>query len=175
MAGLQAEIDEARYNLDHATIVAPADGYLVDLVLRPGGFIRIKQPVASFVSTEELFLLASVDQRAAQWIRPGDDAHFAISMYPGRIFKAQVDQVIWATGRAQLLATGVLPREETIKPGRVFFVKLKPVGDFSESPLQFGASGLTAIFTSKSIDLVRVLRMIEIQSESLLNYVYNPF
>jgi len=175
MAGLQAEVDKAQYNVDHATIVAPADGYVVDFVLRPGGFIRIKSPVATYVSTEELFLLASVDQRAAQWIRPGDEAHFALSMYPGRMFKAEVLHVIWATGRAQLRATGVMPREEAITPSHIFYVKLKPVGDFSETPLEFGASGLTAIFTSKAIDLVRVLRLIEIQSESLLNYVYNPF
>lgn len=175
MDGLQAEVDKAQYNVDHATIVAPADGYVVDFVLRAGGFIRLKSPVATYVSTEEIFLIASVDQRAAQWIRSGDEAHFALSMYPGRIFKAEVDSVIWATGRAQLKATGVMPREDTVKPSRIFAVKLKPVGDFSETPLEFGASGLAAIFTSKAIDLVRVLRLIEIQSESLLNYVYNPF
>jgi len=173
--GLSAEVEKAQYNLDHATIVAPADGYLVDLVLRPGAFVRLKTPVATYVSTEELYLLASVDQRAAQWIRPGDQAHFALSMYPGRIFKAEVTHIIWATGRAQIQATGVLPREEAPKPRNFFAVKLNPVGDFTDAPLQFGARGLTAIFTSKAIDLVRVLRMIEIQSESLLNYIYNPF
>jgi len=173
--GFRAEGEKARYNLNHTTIVAPVDGYMVNLMLRPGAFIRIKQQVATFVSTEELFLLASVDQRAAQWIRPGDEAHFALSMYPGRVFKAEVDQVVWATGRSQFQVTGVLPQEEAIKPSDIFFVKLKPVGDFSLTPLEFGASGLTAIFTSKAIDLVRVIRMIEIQSESLLNYIYNPF
>jgi RND family efflux transporter MFP subunit len=173
--GLQAEVAKAQYNMDHSTIVAPADGYLVDLALRPGGFVRLKTPVASFVSTDELFLVADVDQRSAQWIRAGDEAHFALSMYPGRIFKAEVESIVWATGAAQLQATGVLPREQALKPSNIFFVRLNPVGDFSETPLEFGARGLAAIFTSKAIDLVRVLRMIEIQSESLLNYVYNPF
>ncbi|NEX23442.1 HlyD family secretion protein [Thiorhodococcus mannitoliphagus] len=166
---LKAELDEASYNLDHATIVAPADGYLVDLVLRPGAFIRLKQPVANFVSTEEVYLAASIDQRATQWIRPGDLAHFALSMYPGRIFKARVDSVVWASGRAQLQASGVLPTEQNLGPSRTFFVKLVPEGDFTQTPLEFGASGLTAIFTDKAVDLVKVLRMIEIQSESLLN------
>lgn len=131
--------------------------------------------MATFVSTEELYLLASVDQRAAQWIRSGDKAHFALSMYPGRIFTAQVEQLISATGRAQLLPSGNLPREEAIVPSDIFYVKLQPVGDFSETPLTFGARGITAIFTGEAIDLVRVIRMIEIQSESLLNYIYNPF
>ncbi|MBK5970349.1 MULTISPECIES: HlyD family secretion protein [Thiorhodovibrio] len=174
-ATLQAEVEQAQYNLEHATIVAPTDGYLVDLVLRPGSFIRLKTPVANFVSTEDVFLIASVDQRSVQWIRPGDKTHFALSMYPGRIFKAKVDSVAWATGRAQLRATGPLPSEQQVGTSRTFFVKLVPEGDFSQTPLEFGASGLAAIFTSKAIDLVQVLRMIEIQSESLLNYIFNPF
>jgi len=174
-ATLQAEVNEAKYNLEHSTIVAPTDGYLVDLVLRPGSFIRLKQPVANFVSTEDVFLIASVDQRSVQWIRSGDKAHFALSMYPGRIFQAKVDSVAWATGRGQLTATGRLPSEQQLGTSKTFFVKLDPEGDFSQTPLEFGASGLAAIFTSKAIDLVRVLRMIEIQSESLLNYVFNPF
>jgi multidrug resistance efflux pump len=172
---LRAQVAEASYNLDHATVVAPADGYLVNLMLRPGAFIRLKEPVATFVSTEEIFLVASVDQRATQWIRRGDLANFALSMYPGRLFKARVDAVAWATGRAQLNASGVLPTEQSLGPSRTFYVKLLPEGDFTDTPLQFGASGLAAIFTSKAIDLVKVLRMIEIQSESLLNYIYNPF
>jgi len=172
---LKAEVAEASYNLEHATIVAPSNGYLVDLVLRPGAFIRLKQPVATFVSTEEVYLIASIDQRSSQWIRPGDLSHFALGMYPGRIFKARVESVVWASGRAQLQASGALPTEQTVGPSRVFAVTLIPEGDFDDTPLEFGASGLAAVFTDKAIDLVRVLRMIEIQSESLLNYVFNPF
>ena len=173
--GLKAALDEANYNVEHSTVVAPEDGYLVDFVLRPGAFIRIKQPVASFVSTEEIYLLAAIDQRAAQWVRTGDKVHFALSMYPGRIFNAEVDQLIHATGSAQLQLTATLPNMKSLKPSEFFFVKLKPVGDFTDTPLVFGASGLAAIFTDKSIDLVQVIRMIEIQSESILNYLYNPF
>ncbi|MCG6943276.1 MAG: efflux RND transporter periplasmic adaptor subunit [Thiohalocapsa sp.] len=175
IGALAAELAEAQYNLQHATIVAPFDGYVVNLQLRKGGFVRLKQPVVTFVSSEELYLLASVDQRAGQWIRSGDEADFALSIYPGEIFHAKVEAVIWATGRAQFQPSGALPREETITPSNVFHVRLTPVGDFSEHPLHFGARGITAIFTNKAIDLVKVLRRIELQSESFLNYIYNPF
>jgi hypothetical protein len=83
--------------------------------------------------------------------------------------------VAWATGRAQLTATGALPSEQQLGTSKTLFVKLDPEGDFSATPLEFSASGLVAIFISKAIDLVQVLRMIEIQSESLLNYIFNPF
>jgi hypothetical protein len=39
----------------------------------------------------------------------------------------------------------------------------------------FGASGLAAINTGQGADVFWLLRRIEIQSESLLNYLYNPF
>ena len=39
LAAVQAELDRAQYNVDHATIVAPADGYVANLQLRPGAFI----------------------------------------------------------------------------------------------------------------------------------------
>ena len=39
----------------------------------------------------------------------------------------------------------------------------------------FGASGIASINTGKGADVFWLLRRIELQSESLLNYVYNPF
>jgi hypothetical protein len=43
------------------------------------------------------------------------------------------------------------------------------------SPMIFGASSLAAINTGKGAEVFWLLRRIEVQSESLLNYLYNPF
>lgn len=42
-------------------------------------------------------------------------------------------------------------------------------------PMIFGASGIAAINTGEGADVFWLLRRIEIQSESLLIYLYNPF
>jgi hypothetical protein len=42
-------------------------------------------------------------------------------------------------------------------------------------PLRFGASGLVAMYSSEAADFLVLLRKIELQSESFLNYLYNPF
>ncbi len=42
-------------------------------------------------------------------------------------------------------------------------------------PIVFGASGLAAINTAQGPDIFWLLRRIEIQPESWLNYVYSPF
>ena len=178
MREAQASLEEAQYNVDHTTIVAPADGYAVNVQLRPGAFIKIKAPVLSFVSTEEPYLLASVNQRAARWLSPGDKAEVALLLYPGKVFPAVVEDVIWARGRAQILASGQLP---SVQPGagaetrEYFAVRLRLEKESAEFPLRFGAVGLAAIYTGKGPDVFRLIRQLEIRSESWLSYIYNPF
>jgi hypothetical protein len=48
-------------------------------------------------------------------------------------------------------------------------------GEHPDQPLRFGATGLAAIYSSKSPDALNLIRKIEIRSESFLNYLYNPF
>lgn len=172
---LQDQLDKAQYHLGQTVIVAPADGYVVNLQLREGVFIRLKVPVMSFVDTEEYYLVALLRQRAVQWIDPGDEVEVALEMYPGAVFSAEVTDVVWASGKAQLSATGQLPTiHGQVVPPEHFVVKIRLKGEDPERPLRFGASGLAALYSGKC-DACKFLRQLEIRSESWLNYVYNPF
>lgn len=178
MEEASAKVAEAQYNVDHTTIVAPADGYPVNVQLRPGAFIRIKQPVLSFVSTEEMYLLATVNQKAARFVQAGNQAEVAFNLYPGRVFPALVESVVWARGRAQLSPSGQLPDAasvEAVEARDLFAVRLRLAQEDPESPVHFGAIGLAAIYTGEGPDVFRLLRQLEIRSESWLNYLYNPF
>jgi RND family efflux transporter MFP subunit len=172
---LKADLDAAQYNLDHAVVVAPSDGYVVDLQLRPGVFIRLKQPVMTYIDTQEYVLIAAIPQKASQWVREGNQVEIALEMYPGKVFPAEVEHVIWATGRAQLQASGVLPTAQQVHTSELFVVKMRYKGDETAHPLRFGASGLAAIYTGQGPAVFKLLRQLEIRSESWLNYIYNPF
>jgi multidrug resistance efflux pump len=172
---LKAQLERVQYHQDQTLIVAPSDGYVVNLQLREGVFIRLKQPVMTFVDTEEYYLIALLRQRAVQWIDSGDDVEVALELYPGQIFNAEVMDVIWASGKAQVSATGQLPTiHGQVVPPEYFVVKIRLKDEDPERPLRFGASGLAAIFSGKC-DACKVLRQLEIRSESWLNYIYNPF
>jgi multidrug resistance efflux pump len=175
MRSTEAEMEKAQYNVDHTTILAPADGYAVDLVLRPGAFIRLKAPVVTFISTEEFFLLATVNQRAARFIEPGDEAEIALKLYPGKVFDAVVEEVIWASGGLQLRPGGVIPVLDSLEGSEEFALRLRLEHEDPEYPLRFGATGLAAIYTGKGPDVFKLLRQLELRSESWLNYLYNPF
>lgn len=170
LAGLNTE----RYNLEQTTIRAPSDGYVSNLQLYPGGFVRLKTPVMTFINSEKHWLLATVPQRGIQRLRPGDKAQVAFDMYPGKIFDAKVENVVWAAGDAQGMPSGQLPHMGQIRGARLFMVRLEMEED-PDYPLRFGASGLAAMYSSDAADILVVLRQIELQSESFLNYLYNPF
>jgi multidrug resistance efflux pump len=170
-----AELAKARYNLKHTVIRAPSDGYVSNLQLYPGAFVRLKAPQMTFISSEEHWLLATVRQRGIHRIRPGDPADVAFEMYPGEVFPAVVESIAWATGDSQGMPSGQLPHPGQIKGSDVFMVRLRLKEENPDFPMRFGASGLAAIYSEQSPDFLRALRKIEITSESYLNYLYNPF
>ena len=171
----QGEVDIYIYRLEQTVAVAPTDGYVVNLQLRPGQFARLKAPVLSFVSSEEAFLVMAIRQEGSQYVEAGDEVEFALTMYPGEVFKGEVTALIQAAGEAQLNLGGLIPNLASIKEIGHFAVVVKLDEEKLGKPMVFGASGLAAINTGKGADVFWLLRRIEIQSESLLNYVYNPF
>jgi multidrug resistance efflux pump len=175
VAEVLAKLEAARYNLKNTIIRAPADGFVSNMQLHPGSFVRIKTPVMSFVSSEKYWILVKAMQKGIQHVAPGDSAELAFDMYPGKIFSGIVESVAWASGNAQGMPTGRLPTEQEVRPAREFFVRLHITDEQQTYPLRFGASGIVVIYTKACPDFLKLLRQIEIQSESYLNYLYNPF
>ncbi|MGW8192836.1 MAG: HlyD family secretion protein [Desulforhopalus sp.] len=175
VAEVLAELATAKYNLKHTTVVAPSDGYVANLQLYPGAFIRLKQPVMSFVNSENQWLIATVPQRGIQRLKPGNKAQVAFDMYPGKIFDAEIESIVWAAGDAQGTPSGQLPKVGQMKGSELFTIRLHIKNEDPDYPLRFGASGLAAMYSDDTADFLKLLRQIELQSESFLNYLYNPF
>jgi hypothetical protein len=73
------------------------------------------------------------------------------------------------TGSLQTAATGLSRRDED------FYVRMRLSNEDPERPIRLGANCIAAIYTKKAADVFVLLRRIEIQSESFLFYLYNPF
>ena len=64
-------------------------------------------------------MYATYSQNPLRNIKPGAKAEVIFVMYPGRVFKAEVETVIEITGQGQVAATGELPEiTEPQKRGR---------------------------------------------------------
>jgi len=175
VAEVLAHLEQARYELANTTVRAPTDGYVSNLQLHPGSYIRLKTPVMTFISSEEHWIVAKVLQNGIQHLAPGDKAEVAFAMYPGKVFDAEVVSVVWANGNAQGVPSGMLPPEQQVHPGMEFFVRLRMTETDPDYPLRFGARATVAMYSSDCADFLKLLRQIEIQSESFLDYLFNPF
>lgn len=118
----QAALDQANYFLNNTTILAPEDGMIVSQQARPGlvvGIIRAGA-IASFVTNEDPYLLATFRQQNLKFVQPGQEVEIALDLYPGDIITGKVKSVWWATSQGQYMPSGRLPEFVLEKlPGRI--------------------------------------------------------
>jgi multidrug resistance efflux pump len=79
-------------------MTAPADGYVVNWNVQPGTMlvpVRVA-PTGTFVSAEDISVIAVFPQNYLIYVQPGDDVEVVLGPYPGRLFTAKVDSVIAA-------------------------------------------------------------------------------
>jgi multidrug resistance efflux pump len=177
VAAIQAELDQARYYLENTLMLAPEDGTIINLQVRPGmvaGELRIGA-IASLIVDADRYLLAQYFQENLKYVKPGQDAEIALDLYPGQIFKGKVEAIWQGSGAGQLLPSGTLPNFHYVPtelPQGQFAVAIRLDGaDQSKFPI--GTQGRSAIYTNPNSAFV-VLRKIGIRGYTWLNFIY-PF
>src|SRR3974390_1397121 len=90
IARADAQLAEAKWNLDQSTYRAPADGTVVSLALRPGAMaVPLPMvPAMQFVEKDQ-WIMAIYAQNEVRKIKPGQEAEIALRQYPGRIIKCK--------------------------------------------------------------------------------------
>ncbi len=171
VAQAKAQLAQAQYFLNNTTLVAPEDGMIVNQQARPGlvvGDVRLGA-IASFVTAEPPYLLATYRQQNLKFVKPGNEVEIALDLWPGEIFKGEVEAVWWATSQGQYLPSGRLPEFVLPKlPGRIAVqIKFTPPAD-REVPT--GGHAAVAIYTGggKSFEF---LRRINIRLYSFANFI----
>ena len=167
----RAKLENARWNLEQTTVVAPADGTMVNVMLRPGYFVSgiAFNEVMTFVDTEyQVFAMFS--QNELHQVAAGQEAEITLDTYPGRIVKAHVDSVIWAQAQGEIEASGDLPRTTFTSPPGKFPVKLVVAEHDNALFLAAGARGAAAIYT-EHLALIHLIRKVLIRTSSYLDYI----
>ena len=173
VARVEAELEQARYYLDNTTMTAPADGYIVNLQVRPGmvsGIVRFGA-IASFIVEADRYLLGTYYQEHLKYVKRGQPVEVAIDLYPGQIFKGKVDSIWWASGEGQLLPSGQLPafNPPPEEPQGRFAVKIYLDGE-NQQKFPIGAQGAAAIYTGGGA--FAALRRVVIRTYTWLNWLY---
>jgi multidrug resistance efflux pump len=172
IARAEAQLADAKWELSQTTYYAPANGTVVALTLRPGAMAvpLPMSPAMNFIEDEQ-WILAIYHQNEVRKIKPGQEAEIAFKMYPGRIVKAKVDSIMWATAQGQLPigtmnpAGGVAPI-----PPQSLAVRLLPDGKDKDIFLAAGAHGAGAVFTDSG-HMIHILRKVLIRVSAKLDWL----
>jgi multidrug resistance efflux pump len=177
VAAIQAELDQARYYLDNTLMVAPEDGYLINLQVRPGmvaGEFRAGA-IASFILDADRYLLANYFQENLKYVKPGQPVEVALDLYPGQIWRGKVQAIWQGSGAGQMLPSGTLPSFNYVPsetPQGQFAVAIT-LDDPDQLKFPLGTQGRAAIYTNPESAFV-VLRKISIRAYTWYNWLY-PF
>ena len=173
VARFQAELEQARYDLERTVVRAPTGGYVSQLLLRPGmmAVTLPLRPVMVFVHDEQAPLVVAFRQNSALRLRAGFEAEIVFPSIPGRVFRGVVAAVLPNIAEAQLQASGNLLGTESFQSVGRIPVLIDVLDDLSEYELPTGSRAQVAVY-SDHVHHIAIMRKILLRAASWKNYLY---
>ena len=172
VAQVRAQLENAKWELSQTTVTAPANGYAINVQLRPGTMTAAFPitPALTFVE-DEYQVIALFGQNELHQVAPGNLAEITLRTHPGEVLKATVDSIIWAQGQGQVAMSNTLPTTgmQPLPPNR-FPVKLTIDPKHKDLFLAAGATGEGAIYTDHA-KAIHVIRMVILRVGAKVNYL----
>jgi len=172
VATIRAQLANAQWELEQTTVVAPADGYAINVQLRPGSFTAAFPITPAMTFVEEKYqVIALFAQNELQLVEPGNEAEFALNAHPGRIIKGTVDSIVWAQGQGQVPNSTQLPMTGygPMPPGR-FPVRIAVAERDADLFLPAGALGHGALYTEHG-EAIQILRRVFLRVGAKLDFL----
>jgi len=172
IAKSEADLGNAKYDLDGCVHLAPADGRVANLALRPG--VRAAQlpmaPVMSFIEENDPWIIAFFRQNELRYVQPGNEAEVFVETHPGRIIKCKVDSILWATAPGQMPISGNLPNTQPVAaPEQRIAVRLLVEPKDRALFLAAGARGAGAICTEHG-KMLHVMRKVFVRVSTKVDW-----
>jgi multidrug resistance efflux pump len=168
----EADLINAKFDREGTTYLAPANGRVANLALRPG--VRATQfatmPVMSFIEEDDPWVLAFFRQNELRYVKAGDEAEIYMMQYPGRIVKCVVDSILWATAQGQMPISGTLQNTLPVAaPEQRIAVRLILAPKDRQLFLAAGARGGGAIYTEQG-KIIHIVRKVFLRVSAKLDW-----
>lgn len=172
----QSALDQARLDLERATVRAPAEGVVTGVRLDKGNFAAAGTPQMTFIATRNIWVQADFTENNLGNIDPGDEVAIVFDALPGQVVRGKVREV----GFGVAVDTAPLGSLPTIQndPNWLRQVQRYPVLiDFElpqgkqPPPLKVGSQATVVVFTGRH-PLVNTLARLHIWLVSILTYAY---
>ncbi|WP_145516646.1 HlyD family secretion protein [Yersinia aleksiciae] len=173
IVSLRAQLAEAKYNLDQTVIRAPSNGYVTQVLIRPGTYAAALplRPVMVFIPEQKRQIIAQFRQNSLLRLKTGDEAEIVFNALPGQIFRGKLFRILPVVPGGTYQAQGTL-QSLSVTPGTdgvLAVIDMEPNADVDALP--DGIYAQVAVY-SDHFTHVSVMRKVLLRMTSWMHYLY---
>lgn len=147
---IQAQLENASWELSQTTIRAPADGYVTAVARTVGDRALQLHSAMSFIVEKEITLVGMFSQNSFQTIKVDTPVDIVFDNAPGRIYHAKITAIPKGVGQGQVAVSGTLARTNALGGATAFPAEISVSDEMSRDSLQLGMSGSAPAFSEKA-------------------------
>lgn len=173
IVSLRAQLAEARYNLEQTVVRAPSNGYVTQVLIRPGTYAAALplRPVMIFVPEQKRQIIAQFRQNSLLRLQAGDEAEVVFNALPGQVFPGKLVRILPVVPGGAYQAQGTLQSLNMVpgSDGVLAVIELEPNADIDALP--DGIFAQVAVY-SDHFSHVSVMRKVLLRMTSWVHYLY---
>jgi multidrug resistance efflux pump len=173
IVSLRAQLTEARYNLEQTVIRAPSNGYVTQVLIRPGSYAAALplRPVMVFIPEQKRQIIAQFRQNSLLRLEAGDEAEVVFNALPGQVFQGHLTQILPVVPGGTYQAQGTLQSLNVVpgSDGVLAVIELAPNAEVDALP--DGIFAQVAVY-SDHFSHVSVMRKVLLRMTSWMHYLY---
>jgi multidrug resistance efflux pump len=147
VAQIQAQLENASWELSQTTVRAPADGYVTLVTVSVGDRALQAQSAMSFIVENEITLVGLFSQNGFQTVKDSAPVDIVFDNIPGRIYHARVIAIPKGIGQGQIAVSGTLAKTSALGGATVFPAVISIPDDMNRDSLLLGMSGSATAFS----------------------------
>lgn len=138
-------VAQAKLDLEHTRVLAPTDGLIANLTLRPGSTVQAQQPLFALISDKDYWVDANFKETELERVHPGQRATVIMDMYPKHEFTGEVQSLSGGAGTAFSLLPPQNATGNWVKVTQRVPVRVNIVDPVPEYPLRIGTTATVKV------------------------------
>jgi multidrug resistance efflux pump len=150
VAQLNAQLENAQWELDQTTIRAAGDGYISAMTLAVGARAVPLRGALSFILANEIMLIGVFDQNGFKNIKRGAPVKLVFANRPGEVYYSEIADVLRGIGQGQVAVSGTLARAETVGTSTTYPAEIELPKNIDPDMLRLGMVGTATVISDKA-------------------------
>lgn len=143
----QAELEQAKLNLQYTHVIAPVDGFIMNLTARIGTMVQAGVFQFAIIDNSQWWVDANYKETDLKRVRVGQPAEIEVDIYPDYTFHGIVESISYGSGAAFSIFPAENATGNWVKVTQRFAVRIHITDPNPTFPLRVGASATVTINT----------------------------